>query len=162
MTGKLLTNQTKMNIKYTLPGICSSAKSVIADNAASKLIMSVFGFLFLEFQVELLIVGIVFFFDLFTGLIASIKNNEFKSAKFFQGCTKLMVYCVFIMLAVCTDIVVSEHILNTKENFNVFLSMTFSFIILTDVFSVFENIEKLGYETPKNSFKKILKNLIKK
>jgi len=150
-----------MHVEKTLSAATSAVESLLVKQPIAKAMTGMFGFLFVSYRAELMLICVVFLVDLITGVAAAIRAGEFQSAKFFKGCTKLIVYAVFILLAVGTDFTVSHHILGMDVSTRIFLSVTFSFIILTDVFSVFENLEKLGYSTPRKTFRKMVLNLKK-
>lgn len=150
-----------MHVEKTLSSAILATQSVVVKQPFVKAMAAMFGFVFISYRAELLLICVMFLIDLVTGMLAAMKTKDFQSAKFFKGCTKLMVYAIFIMLAIGTDYIVSFHVLGMSESIRVFLSITFSFIILTDVFSVFENLEKLGYTTPKKMFKNVLSNFKK-
>ena len=145
-----------MHIARALSAAVATTEAVVIKQPFVKAVAATFGFLFITNSVEMMLISLLFTLDLLTGTLAAIKNNKFQSREFFKGCTKMLVYAIFIMLAIGTDYCVSIHLLGMQETMHVFLSVTFSFIILTDVFSVFENLEALGYMTPKKVFIKLL------
>lgn len=70
----------------------------------------------------------------------ALKRREFQSGKFFKGATKLLVYGVFLWVAVSLDKAVG--------NGNYFSWAMMFYIVVTDSISIIENLDALGYETP--------------
>lgn len=81
------------------------------------------------------------------------KRREFQSGKFFKGATKLLVYGVFLWVAVSLDKAVGHGA--------AFSWAMMFYIIVTDSVSIIENLDALGYQTP-NWIRKYLLDAKKK
>lgn len=86
------------------------------------------------------IILIVYLIDLITGVIKSIKQQDFSSRKFFYAAVKLLVYGVMGVIGVGLDKVFFSG--------SMFLSFFFAYILVTDTISVLENLDQLGFDVP--------------
>lgn len=91
---------------------------------------------------EVLITWIIFLYllDLVLWISKSIKVWDFESSKAFKWATKILIYFIFLYMAVILD-----EWLHTG---NFLLSTMFSFIVLSETTSILENLEVLWYKTP--------------
>ena len=89
-----------------------------------------------------------------TGIWASkMVGEEIKSAKIFRTAWKFALYFIVVSSGHFTEVVVGS---------NMFLDETImGFLALTELYSIFENMKKAGYETPTELLKNI-SSLIKK
>ncbi len=78
--------------------------------------------------------------DFATGAAKALKRREFQSGKFFKGATKLLVYGIFLWVAVSIDTAIGKG--------NVFSWAMMFYIVVTDSVSIIENLDALGYQTP--------------
>lgn len=83
---------------------------------------------------------LIYFIDLITGVWYALYSKDFQSRKLFAWCTKLLVYAIFMIIAV--------SVWNGLYIWNSLLSWIFGFILVTDSISIVENLEKLWYNTP--------------
>lgn len=92
--------------------------------------------------------------DFLTGIWASkMVGEEIKSAKIFRTAWKFALYFTVVSSGHFTEVVVGS---------NMFLDETImGFLALTELYSIFENMKKAGYETPTELLKNI-SSLIKK
>lgn len=93
-------------------------------------------------------------FDFVTGVWASKQAQEdIKSGKIFRTAWKLVLYFMAVSAGYFTELVIGTDI---------FISKTIMiFLAVTELISIFENIEKGGYPMPTNLIKK-LKELVSK
>lgn len=117
---------------------------VFTDNVVIKSIVSFFATIYsLIASGNETIIGMVillYSIDLVLWVWKALHNKKFESRKFFMGATKLLVYGIFMVVAVSLG--------ESLALGNLFLSWIFAFIIVTDSSSILENLEELWYKTP--------------
>lgn len=93
-------------------------------------------------------------FDFLTGVgAAHITGESIKSAKIFRTAWKFVLYFVVVSAGYFTEVVIG---------YDLFISKTILiFLALTELISIFENVQKGGYDMPTSLIAK-LKDLVKK
>lgn len=105
-------------------------------------VLTVAAFLFGEENYEmLLLLGVLVVIDLLTGMIAAVSQGQpIESRKAFKTATKTVVYLLFFSAAFLTHkIVPYSDFIKTG---------VISFLAITELLSVMENMAKMGYSLP--------------
>lgn len=133
-----------MHVETVLPSITKTAVATFSDNAMLKFlgagIAGLAGTLTNGNEQIVTAIFTLYVIDLITGALKALKRREFQSGKFFKGATKLLVYGVFLWVAVAIDTAIGYG-----RSFS--WAMMF-YIVLTDAISIIENLDALGFETP--------------
>lgn len=95
-----------------------------------------------------LFLGILIIFDLITGMIAAVsQGQQIESRKAFKTATKTFVYLLFFSSAYLTHKIVP---------YSDFISTgVLSFLAITELLSVMENMSKMGYSLPQKLLNQI-------
>lgn len=118
--------------------------TIFRDNFAVKFMWSIFAIFISQIYTpnEMLLKLIIFLFlvDFATWVFKAIKNRVFRISIFAKGSFKLMLYWIFMLLALSVD---------QATWFSFFLPMLFVYLTTTDAGSILENVEELGFDVPK-------------
>jgi len=144
--------------KFNIPSVLHNLEVTFFDSAPVKLIIACFASiisLITNWNRDLIFLMFLFYFiDLITWSILATKKWEFNSSRFFVGVTKIIVYMIYLTIAVSTDMII---------HFNwIFLYAVLSMILVTDSISILENLKWIWYKVPiwyLNNLKEILNKI---
>lgn len=111
-------------------------------------VLAVFGFFFGEFYVEAVTaILMLFIFDTITGIAASVhEKNTISSRAFMRALYKAAIFFLAISASYFTDLTLP---------FNFAQAVVLAFVGTNELISIFENIGRLGYDTPQGLVKKL-------
>lgn len=121
----------------TMNGLLSGAPTKLIT-AATPIV--IWGHTVVEDYHPLIAVGILFGLDLITGLIRAVKRREVNSPALYRTGGKIFVYAVLVIMA--TQATLAADYLFFMP------SIVFGYIALTELASIIENLNDLGYRIP--------------
>jgi len=121
------------------------ALSQLGKGVPIKLLLSApMGFLsyfWPENPAPLIALFVIYGIDYLTGFMAAVKNKNVSSRVMVKGLGKLMAYLLII-------IAVNEAVKVSPEFLSWLPEVVFAYLALTEITSIFENLNKLGIDTP--------------
>lgn len=127
---------------FQIKEIVASLLSHFLTKTVFSTLLTVAAFLFGEENYEMLLfLGVLIVIDLITGMVASVNQGQpIESRKAFKTATKAFVYLLFFSAAFLTHkIVPYSDFIKTG---------VLSFLAITELLSVMENMAKMGYSLP--------------